>query len=72
MRTLEPEEWERYRPGVEEFGRYHEEREERERHRFNEWWANWYRAGGEAAFQAMMDNPGEENVALPGSEDAAG
>src|SRR5262249_43118741 len=57
VRKTLPEEWKRYRTGVEALLRCHRERLPRERRRFIEWWQRWQQSGGEAAFASLLKSP---------------
>ena len=64
VRALAPAEWKRYRPGLEGLLHYHQARFPHERQRFQDWWARWCQSGGEAAFFALLKNPGKPSVAM--------
>jgi CHAD domain-containing protein len=49
-----PNDWKRYRPGVETLLRQHRQRLPRQRERFLEWWQHWQRDGGEAALTGLL------------------
>jgi CHAD domain-containing protein len=49
-----PEEWKRYRAGLESLLQYHQARLAEERRRFEDWWVRWCESGGEAAFSAVL------------------
>lgn len=54
LQTLPATEWKRFKPGIDGFLQYHEDRVVRERKRFQAWWDDWQRSGGEAAFAMML------------------
>jgi CHAD domain-containing protein len=57
LRKSLPEEWKRYKTGIEALFRYHRERLPRERRRFVAWWQRWQQSGGEAAFTSLLKSP---------------
>jgi CHAD domain-containing protein len=54
-----PPEWVRYQPALEGLLNHHRSRLSRERQRFVDWWHDWRRSGGQAAFAALL-KPAEE------------
>jgi CHAD domain-containing protein len=54
LRARMPEEWKRYRPGVEALLRYHQKRVPRERQRFLDWWQRWRASGSEAVLSGLL------------------
>jgi CHAD domain-containing protein len=57
LRKTLPEEWKRFKIGIEALLRYHRDRLPRERRRFVEWWKRWQQSGGEAAFMGLLKSP---------------
>jgi CHAD domain-containing protein len=57
LRRRMPEEWQRFRPGVEGLLRYHRKRLPRERQRFVTWWQRWREAGSEAVLTGLLQMP---------------
>jgi CHAD domain-containing protein len=62
LQVVLPEEWKRYRPGIEKLLRHHLERLPRERARFEEWWCRWEKSGAESAFAALLKIPASPAV----------
>ncbi len=54
LRAVRPQEWRRYKPGLEGLLRYHQERLPQERQRFLAWWSQWQQSGGEGALLALL------------------
>jgi CHAD domain-containing protein len=54
LRAVRPQEWRRYRPGIDALLRNHQERLPQARQWFIDWWKRWQQAGGEAALLALL------------------
>jgi CHAD domain-containing protein len=57
LQGLLPLEWKRLRPGLKELWHSHQARLPQERQRFQDWWDQWQKSGGEAAFAALLRTP---------------
>jgi CHAD domain-containing protein len=54
LRAMRPDDWKRYRPGIEKWLRYHQRRLPRERHRFLQWWQRWQESGAEETLAGLL------------------
>jgi CHAD domain-containing protein len=57
LREIRPNDWRRYRAGIEGLIRLHSERVPQEKQHFLEWWTRWQESGGEPAFAALLRGP---------------
>jgi hypothetical protein len=57
LRALRPDDWKRFKPGIDGLLRSHRQRLPRERQRFREWWGRWQESGTEAAFLGLLKAP---------------
>jgi len=54
LRTARPDDWKRFRPGVEGLLRFHQQRVPRERKKFLTWWKRWQASGTEQTLAALV------------------
>jgi CHAD domain-containing protein len=54
IQAVRPEEWKRFRPGMEALLQYHLQRLPEERQHFLDWWRRWQRSGRRAALTALF------------------
>lgn len=54
LHALRPADWRRYRAGLTELYRIHEQRLLQRRQEFTAWWQHWQEAGGEEQFRALL------------------
>jgi CHAD domain-containing protein len=54
LKVCRPDDWKRFKPGIDRLIQFHEQRVEQQRLAFLEWWANWQQTGGEAAFWSLL------------------
>jgi len=54
LRSARPDDWKRFRPGVEGLLRFHQQRLPRERKKFLTWWKRWHASGTEQALAAQV------------------
>jgi CHAD domain-containing protein len=54
LRAVRPQEWRRYRPGIEALLRTHRERLPQARQWFMDWWNRWQQTKGEGALLALL------------------
>jgi CHAD domain-containing protein len=59
LRSARPEDWKRFRPGVEGLLRFHQQRLPRERKKFLAWWKRWQESGMEQALAALVKGSGK-------------
>jgi CHAD domain-containing protein len=57
LRVTRPDDWRRFRPGVEGLLRHHRQQLPRERRRFLAWWQRWQTSGAEAALTSLLLSP---------------
>ncbi len=60
QRTARPDDWKRFRPGVEGLLRFHQQRLPRERKKFLTWWKRWQASGTEQALAALVKGTAKE------------
>jgi CHAD domain-containing protein len=68
-RTLKTEDWRRCKPGIDRLKKFHEQRVERQRLEFIDWWKSWQQSGGEAAFAELL-KPAPQAAPLDGAASA--
>jgi CHAD domain-containing protein len=54
LQTVRPDDWRRFRPGIEDLLQYHLRRLPEERQHFLAWWRRWQRSGRRPAFAALL------------------
>jgi CHAD domain-containing protein len=54
LRTARPEDWKRFRTGIEGLLHYHQRRVPEERENFLGWWERWRTSGGKSAILALL------------------
>jgi CHAD domain-containing protein len=57
-----PTGWKRKQAALAEFSRYHHRRLTQERHKFERWYKNWKKSGGEPAFHSLLQDPKGEAI----------
>jgi CHAD domain-containing protein len=55
LRQTRPDDWRRFKPGVEALLRYHQRRLPAERQRFLKWWQQWCDTGGEDVLLGLLN-----------------
>ena len=55
IQAFRPQDWKRFKPGIEGLIRYHDKRLPQEREQFLEWWTQWQEGSGKAALAAMLN-----------------
>jgi len=54
LQALRPHDWRRYRGGLENLCRYHEQKLIEKRREFIAWWQRWQETGGEETFRTLL------------------
>src|SRR5262249_1748466 len=67
LRVHRAADWRHFRPGIESLRRQHDQRVERQRQEFIQWWDKWQQSGGETAFWALL-KPGRDNSTTNGQQ----
>src|SRR5262249_41975403 len=62
LRAAHPDDWKRYRTGIEGLLHYHQRRLPEERKHFLDWWQRWQQLGGQTALLALL-KPGARSQA---------
>jgi CHAD domain-containing protein len=61
LETLRPDDWQRYRHGIESMRRHHDQHVKQLQLKFMEWWIDWQKSGTEDAFAALLHPAGGAN-----------
>jgi CHAD domain-containing protein len=59
-----PDDWRRYKPGLDALRRRHDERVKQQQQQFIEWWAEWQKPGGEDSFAALVKSEADGQAAM--------